>query len=119
MIDHVSIAVRDLDAAARFYEAVLARIGYAKLDVRPGTVAFGKRHGELWLNHRPEMFAISEGDGAHVCLRARRRPRSTRSMRRRWRRAGRPTARPACGRIMGRAITPPSSAIPTATGSRP
>ena len=31
MIDHVSIAVRDLEAAARFYEAVLARIGYAKL----------------------------------------------------------------------------------------
>ena len=70
MIDHVSIAVRDLDAAARFYEAVLARIGYAKLEVRPRTVAFGKRHGELWLNHRPEMFAISEGGGAHVCLRA-------------------------------------------------
>jgi catechol 2,3-dioxygenase-like lactoylglutathione lyase family enzyme len=70
MIDHVSIAVRDLDAAARFYEAVLARIGYAKLEVRPKTVAFGKRHGEFWLNHRPEMFAIPEGDGAHVCLRA-------------------------------------------------
>ena len=70
MIDHVSIAVRDLDAAARFYEAVLTRIGYAKLEVRPKTVAFGKRHGELWLNHRPEMFAIPEGDGAHVCLRA-------------------------------------------------
>jgi len=70
MIDHVSIAVRDLDAAARFYEVVLARIGYAKLEVRAKTVAFGKRHGELWLNHRPEMFAIPEGDGAHVCLRA-------------------------------------------------
>jgi len=70
MIDHVSIAVRDLDAAARFYEAVLARIGYAKLEVRSSTVAFGKRHGELWLNHRPEMFAIPEDGGAHVCLRA-------------------------------------------------
>ena len=31
MIDHVSIAVRDLAAAARFYEAVLATLGYAKL----------------------------------------------------------------------------------------
>ena len=30
MIDHVSIAVRDLDAAARFYEAVLATLGYAQ-----------------------------------------------------------------------------------------
>ena len=70
MIDHVSIAVRDLDAAVRFYEAVLARIGYTKREVRPKTVAFGRRYAELWLNHRPEMFAIPEGGGTHVCLRA-------------------------------------------------
>ena len=70
MIDHVSIAVRDLDAAARFYEAVLARIGYAKLEVRPKTVAFGKRYSELWLNHRPEMFAVPPDSGSHLCLRA-------------------------------------------------
>ena len=35
MIDHVSIAVRDLAACGRFYEAVLAAIGYGKLVVRP------------------------------------------------------------------------------------
>ncbi len=70
MIDHVSIAVRDLDAAVRFYEAVLARIGYAKLEVRPKTAAFGKRYSELWLNHRPEMFAVQPDSGTHLCLRA-------------------------------------------------
>jgi catechol 2,3-dioxygenase-like lactoylglutathione lyase family enzyme len=31
MIDHVSIAVRDLDGCARFYEAVLATLGHRKL----------------------------------------------------------------------------------------
>ena len=36
MIDHVSVAVRDLDRATRFYEAVLGAIGYAKLEVRAG-----------------------------------------------------------------------------------
>ena len=36
MIDHVSVAVRDLDRATRFYEAVLGAIGYAKLEVRRG-----------------------------------------------------------------------------------
>jgi catechol 2,3-dioxygenase-like lactoylglutathione lyase family enzyme len=70
MIDHVSIAVRDIAAAVRFYEVVLARIGYAKLEVRPNTAAFGKRHSELWLNHRPEMFAVPPDSGTHLCLRA-------------------------------------------------
>ena len=70
MIDHVSLAVRDLDAAARFYETVLGRIGYRRLEVRPATVAFGKRHGELWLNRRPDMGTIRQDSGAHLCLRA-------------------------------------------------
>jgi catechol 2,3-dioxygenase-like lactoylglutathione lyase family enzyme len=34
MIDHISIAVRDLDRAARFYQAVLGAVGYEKLVVR-------------------------------------------------------------------------------------
>ena len=44
MIDHVSIAVRDLERATAFYEAVLVRIGYARLEVRATTVGFGKRN---------------------------------------------------------------------------
>jgi catechol 2,3-dioxygenase-like lactoylglutathione lyase family enzyme len=75
MIDHVSIAVRDLARSTAFYEAVLARIGFTKLEVRPTTVAFGKRYSELWLNHRPEMFVLpadggAQNNGVHVCLRA-------------------------------------------------
>ena len=70
MIDHVSVAVRDLARAAAFYEAVLACIGYTKLEVRPATIAFGRRYSEFWLNLRPDMAAIAPGSGAHVCLRA-------------------------------------------------
>jgi catechol 2,3-dioxygenase-like lactoylglutathione lyase family enzyme len=70
MIDHVSIGVRELDRATRFYEAVLATIGYSRLEVRPTTVAFGKRYSEFWLNHRPDMFAVPADSGVHVCLRA-------------------------------------------------
>ena len=50
MIDHVSIGVRDLGAAAVFYEAVLATIGLEKLVVRAATVGFGKTYPEFWLN---------------------------------------------------------------------
>ena len=34
MIDHISIAVRDLEAGGRFYEAVLATLGYSKMIAR-------------------------------------------------------------------------------------
>lgn len=70
MIDHVSIPVADLDRAVRFYEAVLATLGYAKLEVRPATIAFGKRYSEFWLNHRPGLRPQLDGSGAHVALRA-------------------------------------------------
>jgi len=70
MIDHVSIAVRDLAASTAFYEAVLAAIGYAKLVVRPDTIGFGKTYPEFWLNLRPGMTAFPPGSGAHVALRA-------------------------------------------------
>lgn len=70
MIDHVSIAVRDLAASTRFYEAVLAPLGYLKLEVREATVAFGKGYSEFWLNHRPAMQPVAADTGVHVCLRA-------------------------------------------------
>ncbi len=69
MIDHVSIGVRDLAAAARFYEAVLGALGFAKLDDRPETVGFGKKYPEFWLNLRRDMTAAAADSGAHICLR--------------------------------------------------
>jgi catechol 2,3-dioxygenase-like lactoylglutathione lyase family enzyme len=68
MIDHVSVAVRDLAAATRFYTAALAALGYAMLEERAATVGFGKRYAEFWINHRPGGAA--PGAGAHVALRA-------------------------------------------------
>jgi catechol 2,3-dioxygenase-like lactoylglutathione lyase family enzyme len=70
MIDHVSIGVQDLAAATRFYEVVLAELGFARLETRPATVGFGKRYPELWLNHRPGMSALPADHGNHICLRA-------------------------------------------------
>jgi catechol 2,3-dioxygenase-like lactoylglutathione lyase family enzyme len=69
VIDHVSVAVRDLARATRFYEAVLGAIGYAKLETRPATVGFGKKYPEFWLNLRPAMSPIADDSGAHVGLR--------------------------------------------------
>ena len=71
MIDHISIAVRDLDRSARFYQGVLAAIGYEKLVVRPRTIGFGKAYPEFWLNLRATMGAVEVDGGAHVALRVR------------------------------------------------
>jgi catechol 2,3-dioxygenase-like lactoylglutathione lyase family enzyme len=38
MLHHVSLGVRDIEAAARFYDAILEALGYARVweDLRPG-----------------------------------------------------------------------------------
>src|SRR6516164_7022318 len=71
MIDHVSVAVSDLDAGTRFYETVLGVIGYRKLESRARTVGFGKEYPELWINLRTAMAPLPQDCGAHVGLRAR------------------------------------------------
>lgn len=70
MIDHVSVAVRDLDRAARFYEASLAPLGLSRVVTRPATIGFGKAYPEFWINLRANMAPVEEGSGAHVALRA-------------------------------------------------
>ena len=71
MIDHVSVAVRDLEASTRFYEAVLGAIGMTAIDVRAATVGFGKTYSEFWINLRRDMSPVEAGSGAHICFRAR------------------------------------------------
>jgi catechol 2,3-dioxygenase-like lactoylglutathione lyase family enzyme len=71
MIDHVSIAVRDLAGCARFYETVLVTLGYARLVTRPKTIGFGKKYPEFWLNERLHMTPVDADSGVHICLRAR------------------------------------------------
>ena len=71
MIDHVSIAVRDLEACGRFYETVLATLGYARIATRSRTIGFGKKYPEFWLNERRNMTPVDPDSGTHICLRAR------------------------------------------------
>ena len=71
MIDHVSIAVRDLKAAARFYEPLLATLGMTKLGDWPdAAVGYGKKYPEFWINRRKDMAPVAADSGVHICLRA-------------------------------------------------
>jgi catechol 2,3-dioxygenase-like lactoylglutathione lyase family enzyme len=71
MIDHVSVAVRDLQASTRFYETLLATLGMRALERRPATVGFGKTYPDFWTNLRAAMTPVPPASGAHVCFRAR------------------------------------------------
>jgi len=70
MIDHVSVAVRDLAAATKFYDAVLGTLGYQRLDTRPKTAGWGKKYSEFWINLRSNMAPVPPDSGVHICLRA-------------------------------------------------
>jgi len=70
MLDHVSVAVRDLAASAAAYDHVLGAIGLRRLVERPATVGFGKKYPEFWLNARPAQTPLSPDTGIHICLRA-------------------------------------------------
>ncbi|MCA1397289.1 VOC family protein [Bradyrhizobium sp. BRP56] len=70
MIDHVSVGVRDLERAARFYEPTLAALGLSRLVTRPATIGFGKAYPEFWINLRAMMAQVPHESGTHICLRA-------------------------------------------------
>src|ERR1700748_140479 len=70
MIDHVSLAVSDLDRAVLFYERALAPLGISRLVTRPAVVGVGKAYPEIWINLRDGMQRLSPDNGVHICLRA-------------------------------------------------
>lgn len=70
MIDHVSIAVRDLSRSMAFYDRVLAVLGMTRLETRAATAGYGKKYPEFWINLRAGITPLPDS-GNHVCIRAR------------------------------------------------
>ncbi len=71
MIDHISIAVRDLKNAEPFYAALLKPLGMTKLREWPdAAIGFGKKYPEFWINKRAAMDRVAADSGVHICLRA-------------------------------------------------
>jgi catechol 2,3-dioxygenase-like lactoylglutathione lyase family enzyme len=70
MIDHVSIAVSDLERSKRFYSKLLEPLGLTLLAEKPGTFGFGKKYPEFWINLRSDLPPVEADSGTHICLRA-------------------------------------------------
>ncbi|HZO82281.1 MAG TPA: VOC family protein [Candidatus Binataceae bacterium] len=72
MIDHVSIGVKDIAAARRFYDAALAPLGYKCLSESKEALGYGADSPQLWILSVKRPVPADEGSGLHICLQAAR-----------------------------------------------
>lgn len=70
MIDHVSIGVRDVARAKRFYDAALKPLGYKCLSESEGSLGYGNKTVALWVNTAKRPVPPDEESGLHFCLTA-------------------------------------------------
>jgi catechol 2,3-dioxygenase-like lactoylglutathione lyase family enzyme len=69
MLHHVSVGVRDVARAAKFYDPVLKALGYKRVaDYSPGAIAYGesKDRPQFWIGLPHDHGVPSGGNGAHV-----------------------------------------------------
>lgn len=70
MLNHVSIGVRDLARARRFYDAALAPLGYKCLHEYDGSLGYGDKAAALWVSKADTPVAADPASGLHFCFEA-------------------------------------------------
>jgi catechol 2,3-dioxygenase-like lactoylglutathione lyase family enzyme len=70
MIDHVSIGVRDIATAKKFYDAALQPLGYECLSQADGSLGYGRGVVEYWISTVQHPVASDPGSGLHFCFSA-------------------------------------------------
>jgi catechol 2,3-dioxygenase-like lactoylglutathione lyase family enzyme len=70
MIDHVSIGVRDIAEAKRFYDAALQPLGYACLSAGHTSLGYGKDGVAFWVGASESPVPPDPKSGLHVCFTA-------------------------------------------------
>jgi len=69
MLNHVSVGVRDLARASRFYDAALGALGYKRTMSEDFGNAWGLAWPEFWAQHALEGES-APGNGIHVAFTA-------------------------------------------------
>jgi len=70
MIDHVSIGVRDISKAKRFYDSVLIPLGYKCLSESANSLGYGSDTVAFWIGKTERPVAADDKSGLHFCFRA-------------------------------------------------
>jgi catechol 2,3-dioxygenase-like lactoylglutathione lyase family enzyme len=72
MLHHVSVGVRDIEQATRFYDSVLGTLGYKRvMEFLPYAVAYGETAPEFWVQLPQDGNPATVGNGVHVGFSAR------------------------------------------------
>jgi catechol 2,3-dioxygenase-like lactoylglutathione lyase family enzyme len=70
MLDHVSIGVRDVAQAKRFYDAALGPLGYALRSEGADSLGYGDGAVTLWISAAARPVPPDEKSGLHFCFSA-------------------------------------------------
>jgi catechol 2,3-dioxygenase-like lactoylglutathione lyase family enzyme len=70
MFDHISIGVRDIAAAKRFYDAALAPLGYTRLSTGDTSLGYGREAVALWIGATDHPVPADDRSGLHICFTA-------------------------------------------------
>lgn len=71
MLDHVSIGVRDIARAKRFYDAALAPLGYACKSAGAGSLGYGATDTiGLWIGVSDHPVPPHDASNLHFCFAA-------------------------------------------------
>ena len=70
MFDHISIGVRDITQAKRFYDAVLQPLGYECLSQGGSSLGYGQGAVALWISAVEHPVPADEKSGLHFCFSA-------------------------------------------------
>jgi len=68
VINHISIGVRSIPAAKKFYDAALGALGYRCLSEDAGSLGYGKDSACFWLLLNEEVRAADPRPGLHLCF---------------------------------------------------
>ena len=68
MINHVSIGVRDLARARRFYDAALKPLGYKCLSEGANSLGYGRDAVAFWISVAERPVPADDASGLHFCI---------------------------------------------------
>ena len=70
MLNHISIGVRDLAKARRFYDAALEPLGFTCLSQGAEALGYGGEAAALWILAAEQPVKADAKSGLHICFTA-------------------------------------------------
>ena len=71
ILHHVSVGVKDVERAGRFYDAVLGTLGYSRYwEIMPFAIAYGEKGFDFWVQLPHDGQPASVGNGYHIAFNA-------------------------------------------------